>query len=189
MESSTTAYTFSRILEISEKSYYRWKKKDHVTLLSLLESHFHNNELQEFLETGKIKKYELIKNMSYEELKDILNQADRDPTQAVYINRVLHTFNMRSLAYLFYLLKEHTIKDSTDLYNFNLKKDQENFFIRFMSDWYHNEKDNVLSFARNRKEFNEYIELYLTKEEVDFVFKNKEIFISSVHKILQQKLD
>ncbi len=61
----------SKLLNISEKSYYRWKKKDHSKLIDLIETHFTKEELQEFLETGKIEKQEIIKKLSFDELKNI----------------------------------------------------------------------------------------------------------------------
>lgn len=48
----------SKLLGISEKSYYRWKKETHIKLIDLIEKHFDENDLIEFLETGKISKFE-----------------------------------------------------------------------------------------------------------------------------------
>jgi hypothetical protein len=48
----------SQLLEISEKSYYVWKKKSHSKLIKLLEYCFTEDEIIEFLETGKITKCE-----------------------------------------------------------------------------------------------------------------------------------
>ncbi|ADN08239.1 hypothetical protein [Sulfurimonas autotrophica] len=177
-----------KLFGFSRPTYFK-KKREQLPIMVLLEQYFSKQELEEFVKNNQIKKFELIKNMNFEELKNKINQPNRDFTQAVHINRLLNsTFNTKALAYLYFLLEKYDIKDSADLYKFNIKKDQEHFFIRFMSDWFHDEKANVLSFARNRKEFNEYSELYLMKEEINFIFQNKEVFISSVHKILQQKL-
>jgi len=46
------------ICNIGQKSYYVWKNKTHTILIKLLEKYFNENELIEFLETGKIKKFE-----------------------------------------------------------------------------------------------------------------------------------
>jgi len=59
----------SQLLEISEKSYYVWKKKSHKKLIKLLEYCFTKDEIIEFLETGKIAKCEnqyIPKNNDFE---------------------------------------------------------------------------------------------------------------------------
>ncbi len=49
----TKAEIYSKILEVSEKSYYRWKSKDHTIYWILLKI-FLDQELEEFLETEKL---------------------------------------------------------------------------------------------------------------------------------------
>ncbi len=58
-----SAEIYSKILEVSENSYYRWKSKDHTVLMNLLEKYFSENDLQEFLETGKIQKQERLNEL------------------------------------------------------------------------------------------------------------------------------
>jgi hypothetical protein len=48
----------SEILGISEKSYYRWKEERKI--FKLLEMYFSDDELEEFLEKGKIQKFDLF---------------------------------------------------------------------------------------------------------------------------------
>jgi len=43
---------------ISEQSYYRWKKETHPLLINLLEKYFDEKDLEEFIQTGKIEKFE-----------------------------------------------------------------------------------------------------------------------------------
>lgn len=59
----TKAEIFSKILEVSEKSYYRWKSKDHKILISLIEKYFSDDDLRDFLQTGKISKFEEISDL------------------------------------------------------------------------------------------------------------------------------
>lgn len=56
----------SQLLEISDKSYYVWKKKTHTKLIKLIENTFSEKDLEEFLETGKITRLELLSNMEEE---------------------------------------------------------------------------------------------------------------------------
>ncbi len=62
----------SQLLEISEKSYYVWKKKSHTKLIKLLEYCFTEDEIFEFLETGKISRCEKHDTTSYNELETYL---------------------------------------------------------------------------------------------------------------------
>lgn len=65
----------TKLLGISEVSYYRWKKERMI--IDLLEKYFTENELKEFIENNKITKLELIKDLSTEEIKDILNNKEK----------------------------------------------------------------------------------------------------------------
>lgn len=71
--------TIAKILNTTRQSYYNWKETKPVILL--LERYFKKEELEEFLESNKIKKFELIKNLSVEELESKLSNIgnyDRD---------------------------------------------------------------------------------------------------------------
>lgn len=61
----TKAQIYSKLLNISEKSYYRWKAKDHIFLIKLLEKYFLDEEIEEFLLTGKIQKFDFFLNNNY----------------------------------------------------------------------------------------------------------------------------
>lgn len=50
-------------------SYYNWDKQNRPIIL-LLEKYFSKNELEEFIQTGKIEKLELIKDKSANEVKE-----------------------------------------------------------------------------------------------------------------------
>lgn len=69
----TKAEIFSKILEVSEKSYYRWKSKDHKILISLIEKYFSDAELEEFILTGRINRLEKenIQNDFFSKYKNI----------------------------------------------------------------------------------------------------------------------
>ncbi|WP_157278533.1 hypothetical protein [Aliarcobacter butzleri] len=54
----TQSEVMATLLEISENSYYRWKKKDHIRLVNLIEKYFTIKDLEEFLETEKISRLE-----------------------------------------------------------------------------------------------------------------------------------
>lgn len=58
-----------KVLQIGKTTYYEYKKRN--SLAYKLVSYFSKDKLEEFINTGKIDKLELIKNMSAEELVNI----------------------------------------------------------------------------------------------------------------------
>ena len=48
----------AEFLEIGEKSYYVWKNKSHKRLVNFIEKYFNEEDLREFINTGKISKLE-----------------------------------------------------------------------------------------------------------------------------------
>ncbi|WP_044417586.1 hypothetical protein [Halarcobacter anaerophilus] len=104
----TKAEIYSKILEVSEKSYYRWKSKDHTILLDLIEKYFLDQELEEFLETEKIRKLELIKGFTADELEDLLFSRNSNSDEQL-IDFVEHNIDLDKVKTFFSLRVE--IKD------------------------------------------------------------------------------
>jgi len=52
----------SRVCNISDKSYYVWRKKSHIKLIMLIEKYFSKDDLEEFLETGTIQELDDYKS-------------------------------------------------------------------------------------------------------------------------------
>jgi hypothetical protein len=52
----------SELLGISENSYFRWRAKDHIQLIKLIENSFDDDEILEFLQTNCIKRKTAIEN-------------------------------------------------------------------------------------------------------------------------------
>ncbi len=70
----TQSEVMSNLLEISENSYYRWKKKDHIKLITLIEKYFTTKDLEEFIQSSKINKFE---NINYIQEYFIETKKDR----------------------------------------------------------------------------------------------------------------
>ncbi len=56
----THSLLMAKLCQISENSYFRWKKKDHSKLIDLVETYFADDDIEEFLDIGKIKKFDKI---------------------------------------------------------------------------------------------------------------------------------
>lgn len=87
----TQSEIMANLLEISENSYYRWKKKDHIKLIKLLERYFTIYEIEEFLKNGNIIKFDNLNKYSIlscinflEKLKLLTTEYKSNPTAYQY---------------------------------------------------------------------------------------------------------
>jgi len=94
----THSVLMSLILEISENSYFRWKKKDHVVLINLIELYFTQDDLSEYLNTGKIERFEDMKNFDNEAKKIadkfFFESYSRKPQNQDFLNVVFPEFEI-----------------------------------------------------------------------------------------------
>lgn len=65
MHNQTLTQSLAELLEISEKSVYRWKTKDHIKLMLLLDKYFTKEDLEEFLKYGVVEKLEIMDFQNY----------------------------------------------------------------------------------------------------------------------------
>lgn len=61
----------------TRQTWSKWKKEERP-IVRLLEDNFENEEIEEFLLTGKIQKYELIKDFSKEQIENLLSNNKRN---------------------------------------------------------------------------------------------------------------
>jgi len=103
------------------------------------------------------------------------------------INVKLSLFNRRSLVFLYYMIKKHKFDSAVDYFSWNTEKDDENKFKAFVSDFFIDFTKNNMVLSIYREETNRFIDLYLNFDELDYIFKNKEIFMQSILFIADQK--
>jgi len=103
------------------------------------------------------------------------------------INVKLSLLNRRSLIFLYYIIKKHNFNNTIDYFSWNAKRDDGNKFKAFISDFFIDFDNNNIAFSFYREETNHFIDLYLTIDELDYIFKNKEIFMQSILFIADQK--
>ncbi len=154
----TQSETMSELLEISENSYFRWKKKDHVRLINLIERYFKKEDLEEYLETDKINKSEKL-NFLYEQVID--------KNSKIYLDSFTSNFNYLKLStshsifidfYFYFLFKlkenENLFKEQfNNLLNVLLHDYLMNKYIRTISDE-ENIKKTIEQFKKEFKEIN-----------------------------------
>lgn len=69
----------AKILDVTLKSVYNYQKENRP-IISFLEKYFTKEELEEFLNTGKIEKLELIKGISLKQNQlnqELINRMER----------------------------------------------------------------------------------------------------------------
>jgi len=103
------------------------------------------------------------------------------------INVKLSLFNRRSLIYFYYIIKKHNFTNAYDYFSWNIKRDEENSFKTFISDFFIDFNNNNMALSFYREETNRFIDLYLNVDELDYIFQNKEIFMQSILFIADQK--
>lgn len=101
-----------KILDISDKTYYNWKNQSRP-IISLLEKYFTEEDIQEFLDTGKIFKFENI------------------TSEFLFSNQLLY---VESFAKSKSLLSEPHVKDKFKNFYFSFLLNFENIDIPFSID-------------------------------------------------------
>lgn len=99
------AEIYSKILEVSEKSYYRWKSKDHPILINLIEKYFSDDDLEEFLKTKRIKRFEEISDL------ELLNRTIIE----IYNNFISKLYGQGNTLKLFLSIIYKSIENKLDI--------------------------------------------------------------------------
>lgn len=166
------------LLDISDVSYYRWKQ-DRL-IIPFLEKYFSEAEITEYIQTKKVKKLELIKDYSFLELNDKLNDT-KEIINISSINTKLNNFDLRSLISLYLFLKNkkvlplETKDDFINMINENLK------FIEI--DW----KEDMFSTKYNQLALIKCIKLFLDTNEILFMCKHLEEITNNLDQIIELK--
>jgi len=113
--------TMSKLLEISEKSYYVWKKKTHTKLINLLESMYSKSDIEEYLKYGKISKFEILKG------EEVVFKYSRDKYLSIFIKplgSLGDTINKDFMDFYFNVLvfAKNKIEDQTIFEPFDIQR-------------------------------------------------------------------
>lgn len=140
----TQSETMSELLEISENSYFRWKKKDHVKLIKLLEKYFDKEDLEEFIEKERINKFEKL-NFLYEQVihKNSKIYLDSFTTNFNYLK--LSTSHSIFIDFYFYFLFK--LKENNNLF----KEQFNNLLNTLLHDYLMNKYIKTISDEENMK--------------------------------------
>lgn len=118
---------------------------------------------------------------------DTIDLTNKKAIEYKNINVKLNQFNRRTLVYLYYLLKKTNINNSIEYFDWNMHKDDETTLTNFISDFFVDLKNNNVTFANYRNELNDFIDIFLSIDELDYILENKEIFIKVIFFLTEQK--
>jgi len=93
--------TMAAIFSTAEGTYYKWKREKRP-IINLLEKYFPKEDLEEFINTGKIGKQELIKNIDSKDLEQKLNEKNLNQNRLNEIIKLLTIYNVQTLRNAFY---------------------------------------------------------------------------------------
>lgn len=163
------------LMGITVRSYSNWAKEERPIISFLEKGYLNKNELQEFLDTGKIKKLDLIKKYSFEELQEKLtNQQNIVNNEELMIKNLIFKFLIFNkeapLLILRNILKElkQTILEKNDL-------------LKLIQEY----PTNLIKLETKRIKKNSifFIDKLLTEEEIKLLIKYKEEILISFYDI------
>jgi len=156
----TKSQIYSSLLEVSEKSYYRWKSKDHAILVNLLEQCFSDNELKHFLETKEVPYKIQFANKYFLELNDEFTEYILSNKGAKALMVTIINDNHLNVNCIYdSIIKQYDEKkiNSTDLSAF-IKNPISNELLLYVLD---NQKENWKPYLSSLEESNTWLFLYL----------------------------
>lgn len=88
--------TYSKLLQNTVRTISNWKNENRP-IINLLEKYFLKEELEEFINTGKIAKQELIKNYDFKDLEQKLNEKNINQNRLNEIIKLLIIYDTQTL--------------------------------------------------------------------------------------------
>lgn len=86
-----------KLMGFSKNTYFNWQKENRP-IISLVKKYFSEEEIDEFLKSNQIKKFELINNFTYEELANLIHQNSKIDNIRLY--EIIDFFKSHTLVYL-----------------------------------------------------------------------------------------
>ncbi len=85
--------SIKKVLDIADKTYYNWKKENRP-IISLLEKYFTKEDLEEFLSTNKIAKYDVVNTSIFISISNFVEKLNilytKDSNPILFYNFIVH---------------------------------------------------------------------------------------------------
>lgn len=150
----------------------KWKTEGRDIIL-FIEKYLKKDEIEEFLKTKKIQKFETVNNLTANEIKVLLSKK-------VDINDIapkLYKFHRRSLSYFYFLVNNNKINDLNEFRSY-IKQDVDNAkersWIKFIKSMKWDSGNDYISFNAYASEFRDVYEDNINDTEIEFILNNEE---------------
>jgi len=170
--------TITKLFNFTRQTWTKWQEEGRL-ITKLLKKYFTTEDLEEFLTTNQIKKLELIKNLSLEELEKKLSSTINNPK--ITLNNKLIAFPLKAIAALYFILKNNQfIATKKNFLNvaekeFNaIFKIEVNLSLDFSTKW---DKNTLIK----------YVDYLLSDEDINLLFQDKDYYLSYINFIKKSK--
>lgn len=120
--------TICKLLGIARRTYFHWQRNEEKAhAINFFNNYFKKEELEEFLETHKIKKLELIKSYTTNELENLLFKSKNNNQEL--IDYVEHNLDLEKIK-KFSSIKDFFSVDIKDFLYFFQKINEENINLK-----------------------------------------------------------
>ncbi len=175
-----TNQTITKLFSFTRQTWAKWKDENRQ-ITKLLQLYFSDEELNEFLETGKIRKFELIKNLTTKELEKKLNNYNIFDISILKLKLIslpnaAKQLMIEQLNYCIVEKKDYTLEIVKNYHKTHFEKIKEDIWL-FIKEPSSILKANPDYFKKDRIKFIYYFENIITKDELLYINQNKEEII------------
>ena len=166
--------TIVKILDVSKNSYFNYKKQKRP-IIQLLEKYFSENELEEFLEFKKIEKFELIKNISSEEIKNLLKAKNNDFNQNIFYTKLffLESVHKEFLSTYLFFCHKNDFDFSYKIFQENPPSNLKQIFQSIKNVFKLKAGGGYIINSIDIQKFDIFLSEILTTEELNYINMNK----------------
>jgi len=174
-----------KFFAFTRQAYYKWRREDRP-IVQFVEKYLSDQDVEEFLETGKIEKFDLVKNFSVDELKEKLFGVKSEIKKPQYnisnlLTKVSLLSNSQIEALIYYLKKLKKRNSKFNKENLKLINDS---FISQLLNVFVELKLNHLYFDKNDKEkLLLWLDKFLDRNDFNYINENKELVIEELEKV------
>jgi hypothetical protein len=183
------------LLGITARSYSNWSKEKRPIISFFEKNYLTKNDLEEYINTGKVEKLELIRNFSTEELRNRL-VPNNEPSYTTienlkfkFINLPLSSKGAAIMSIFIFVISN--LQDTTkESFLKNIHEIRQSFLDSLIFTFLTNpQKGDIKRYLMTdtvKNEAKELIQDFFSEKEIEFIFKNKSIVVDFLKKLSQK---
>jgi len=170
------------LFNFSRPTYFK-KKREQIQILQLLDRYFSKEELEEFLKNSKIRKFELIKDLTLEECEEKFSSPNMPTISLTQISSKFLSMKQVHRRSLRVLLK-NSKKDELLIENLDKLASEHTFYVKLKSFF----KDDEFLLENHFFELKILWPIIFSKDELKFMDGNKDLAIKQLNILIQNNL-